>query len=515
MSSVVIASRLSAWPNPVLGAGYRLTSSYDLGKLRSRQMRSGLAGELALLGVRVGSGWRIESVIGVGGSATVFRAEKPGGELAAVKLMRHQLATAWSKRFEREAKLLQSLSHPAIPRLYEFGRLRGVPFLVIEHLSGRSLDAIFRDTLAPPRVSEIVAHGVQALEALSAVHEHGIVHRDLKPSNLFLTEAGALKVLDFGAAADIEAPVPGPDSLTSGLLGTPAYMSPEQARGRWDMVDRRSDIWSLGAVLFTLFSGQHVHPAQTQNEQLSFAMTRSARSLASVAPSLDPNLVRAIDRALQYRRADRFQSVEAFRRALLGSFADVSVAAPEQLDTTLRETGSLLTGGQLADGLRAESSFGWRTTATLAGAALGIVALATMFSRSIGNLAAAPSHATNANSPAADLPKPPAVVLSPEAANITPTATLPALTVAAGGRAGSEQVHSRGFGPTTRLPRPLPRSSAEAQAPRAPLPSEPPTAVVEPSALDRRLRADRSNTASFPVTQQSGESAASPLDVRR
>src|SRR6478609_7535654 len=287
-------SLLSGWPKYAPFREQQLVQTRRSVKLPSLQMRRTLRDRGAPVGLCVGSGWCIERTIGSGGSATVFRAQRADGQLAAVKLMHHQLATAWSKRFEREAKLLRSLSHPSIPRLYEFGRLDGVPFLVIELLTGRSLEG-FSDLPLASRVARARAHAIQVAEALSVVHARGIVHRDLKPSNLFLTEDGLLKVLDFGAAIDVDAASSAPDSLTSGLLGTPAYMPPEQARGRWDMVDHRSDIWSLGAVLFTLLSGEHVHPAQTPNEQLGLAMTRSARSLATVVPELDAALVRVID----------------------------------------------------------------------------------------------------------------------------------------------------------------------------------------------------------------------------
>ncbi|HET9955909.1 MAG TPA: protein kinase [Polyangiaceae bacterium] len=299
-------------------------------------MARGLAVEATWIGRTVGSGWIVDSVIGVGGSATVFRATNAEGQSAAIKLMHHQLALSWTKRFEREAKLLQALSHPAIPELYEFGRFGGVPFLVLELLMGQSLDVLCKDARQLD-VARIIAYAADALAALEVVHDRGIVHRDLKPSNLLVTDDGVLKVLDFGAAVHVETSLLGPDSLTSGLLGTPAYMPPEQARGRWDMVDHRSDIWSLGAVIFTLLSGEHVHPAQTSNEQLSFAMTRTARSLGRLVPGLSAGLVRVVDRALAYERQERFQSAAEFRAALLGSLRDNSATTRDDACVTVRE----------------------------------------------------------------------------------------------------------------------------------------------------------------------------------
>jgi serine/threonine protein kinase len=266
----------------------------------------------------VGTGWTLESVIGSGGTATVYRAHGQDGRQAAVKLMHEHLVGNWSRRFEREARLLSRLKEPSVVELYEFGRKTGVPFLVLELLSGESLDRVQLPAQLSARVSAITAYARQALKTIELVHGCGVLHRDLKPSNLFLTSSGALKVLDFGAASSEQRDLTRTDSLTSGLLGTPAFMSPEQARGRWDLVDERSDIWSLAATLFTLLSGEHVHPGRTRNEQLGRAMSATARPVGSVLPKLDPAIARVLDQALAYRREHRFQSALAFREALEG-----------------------------------------------------------------------------------------------------------------------------------------------------------------------------------------------------
>jgi serine/threonine-protein kinase len=171
-----------------------------------------------------------------------------------------------------------------------------------------------------------------------------------------LTDEGRLKMLDFGiAAAPIQ--MADTDSHTRGLLGTPAYMAPEQARGRWDLVDRRSDLWSMAAVLFTLLTGEHVHPADTANEQLGFAMTLSARSIALALPELDAGIAAAIDRALDYDPAARFQSAAEFRQALAFPVAPDRESLPDPtVNATLRVVpsapafarGALSRAGQLS-----------------------------------------------------------------------------------------------------------------------------------------------------------------------
>jgi serine/threonine protein kinase len=188
----------------------------------------------------------------------------------------------------------------------------------MELLEGRSLEALRRERGGTLGVAESIRHAEALLEVLEHTHGLGVTHRDLKPSNLFLTERGELKVLDFGiATAAADERFGGTESVTRGILGTPAFMPPEQARGRWDLVDQRADLWAAGAVLFTLLSGQYVHVAGTENERLGLAMSRPARPIRSVVPGLARAVGHVVDRALLYEVASRWQTARAFREALL------------------------------------------------------------------------------------------------------------------------------------------------------------------------------------------------------
>lgn len=209
------------------------------------------------------SKYRILSELGSGGMATVFKAQDIYlGRFAAVKLIHEKFRDdpEIRARFEREGQAASSLMHPNICTVFEAGRWRERPYLAMELLDGTPLSA--RIQAGRLELPEILRIAIPVASALDAAHRKGIVHRDIKPGNLFLTRGGAVKVLDFGLAKR-KAPAfaAGPDAPTmatfvtmpGAILGTLAYMAPEQVRG--EAVDGRADLYSLGVVVFEMFSG--------------------------------------------------------------------------------------------------------------------------------------------------------------------------------------------------------------------------------------------------------------------
>src|SRR5262245_57920895 len=223
--------------------------------------------------------YEIESLLGSGGMGEVYQARDSRlGRNVAVKVLPDALAQDRERiaRFEREAKVLASLNHSNIAALYGLEEFEKRHFLVMELVEGETLaDRIAR---GPIPVSEAMKIAQQILDALDAAHDRGIVHRDLKPSNVKITPEGKVKVLDFGLAKAMEAaPVcpalsnsPTLSNLATDaglILGTAAYMSPEQAKGR--NTDARSDIFSFGAVLYEMLSGKQAFYGETVAEILA------------------------------------------------------------------------------------------------------------------------------------------------------------------------------------------------------------------------------------------------------
>jgi DNA-binding NtrC family response regulator/serine/threonine protein kinase len=262
-------------------------------------------------------GWRLDRLIHVGKTACVYRATGSDGTIGAVKALRpaaiaHRTS---AERFAREIAALSGLAHPAIPRLLDQGiDDEGLPWFVTEWIVGWDLETHRVRLGGRLPVDEVFEIGLQALAALAHAHAAGFIHRDIKPANLFLTETGELKVLDFGLCRGLVAAT---DFGITGnvVIGTPGFMAPEQAARRFNLVDARTDIWSLGATLFLLASGHAVHPGDA-DEQRRLAYRVDARSVSSVNPLLPPELVQVIDRALQREQATRFQTAEDMRHAL-------------------------------------------------------------------------------------------------------------------------------------------------------------------------------------------------------
>src|SRR5215470_6132502 len=257
--------------------------------------------------------------------AEVYRARDPRlGREVPLKVVNESLAASPDlvRRFEQEARIAGSLNHPNIVAIYDVGIHDGAPYFVTELLEGESL----RQRMSRGRVplATAVEWGIQLAHGLAAAHRRGIVHRDVKPENVFITSSGQVKLLDFGIAklaeearagprGMMEATVtPGGDATRTGsVLGTPGYMSPEQVRG--DPVDSRTDIFSLGAVLHELLSGERAFPGTSLVES-GHAILNEDPPLLS--PSVPSGVAQVVLRCLQKEPEHRFQQATDLAFAL-------------------------------------------------------------------------------------------------------------------------------------------------------------------------------------------------------
>jgi serine/threonine protein kinase len=277
------------------------------------------------VGQVVGDRWRLESVIGVGGTASVYAARHRNGREAALKVLHPELArdARSRKRFLREAYAANRVGHPGAVAVIDDGLMPdGTPFLLLELIAGTPLTAFANGSSRLP-VAEVVEIGAGILDVLAAAHDAGVVHRDIKPSNVILTRERRVMLLDFGIAKFQVAGDHDPLLTRSeSSLGTPAFMSPEQSAGRSAEVDARSDLWSLGATLFWLLTGRFVHAGTSSNELLIASATTRARSVATLRDDLPSCVVNAVDRALALDRAQRWPNARAMKAALVGMADD-------------------------------------------------------------------------------------------------------------------------------------------------------------------------------------------------
>ena len=262
--------------------------------------------------------YRIERVLGVGGMGFVMAARHMTlDQPVAIKFLipRHNAESA-TERFEREARASARIESDHVCRVFDTGTLaNGIPFMVMEYLDGHDLEVELEGRSGLP-VPQAVDYMLQALDAVAAAHAIGIVHRDLKPANLFLTVRAdysrRLKVLDFGISKMFS------DSSitdTKGIVGTPAYMSPEQAKNS-RKTDLRTDIWSMGAIMYELFSGQPPYVGETVGEVLALVLNESPKPLRELAPNLPLGILAIVDKCLARDREDRYESAGQLARAL-------------------------------------------------------------------------------------------------------------------------------------------------------------------------------------------------------
>src|SRR5438876_6477217 len=272
----------------------------------------------ALVGKLLGH-YCIESLIGVGGMGEVYLArDERLGRKAALKLLPHTLTTDVTQlsRFKNEARSASALNHPNIITVYEIGAEGNQQFIATEFIEGVTLRvSLARGRIDPHAALEIA---VQVASALAAAHDAGVVHRDIEPENIMLRPDGYVKVLDFGIAKLTE------QTLGSGhyevgttavlqtrpglVLGTAHYMSPEQTRGQ--KVDARSDIWSLGVVLYEMVGGSPPFRGETPSDCIASILTKEPPPLSGVLPDVPLTLESIVQKALCKNRDERYQTVK-------------------------------------------------------------------------------------------------------------------------------------------------------------------------------------------------------------
>jgi serine/threonine protein kinase len=270
--------------------------------------------------------YRVLGKLGEGGMGAVYRARDTRlGRDVALKLLAPTFANDPDRvaRFAREAQVLASLNHPHVATIYGLEPLAAHQVIVMELVEGETLEA--RISRGPLDVEHVRRIGIQIADALDAAHERGIVHRDLKPSNVILRPDGTVKVLDFGLAktqdasklpSDISASptmTGGPATHDGIILGTAPYMSPEQARGL--AVDRRTDIWALGCLLFESLTGRRAFNGSTLSDTVAVILTGEPK-WAEIPASAPPSLIAVIRRCLRKDTRHRMQSAGDVRLEL-------------------------------------------------------------------------------------------------------------------------------------------------------------------------------------------------------
>jgi eukaryotic-like serine/threonine-protein kinase len=269
--------------------------------------------------------WCLDQLLGLGGMAAVFSATHRNGKRAAIKILHPDAARIRDvkARFLREGYLANKVAHPgAVSILDDDIDADGTVFLVMELLEGETIEQRWHREERLPW-GEVLVIADQILDVLIAAHAKQIVHRDLKPGNLFIHVHGSIKILDFGIARLGVLQTDRDDTGPHVSLGTPGFMPPEQARGRTAEIDAQSDLWALGATMYAVLTGQHVHEAETANEQLLKAMTERALPLAERAPEVPAAVAAIVDRALRFEKQERWADAAEMQRAVRETYAQI------------------------------------------------------------------------------------------------------------------------------------------------------------------------------------------------
>ncbi len=436
---------------------------------------------------RTVSHYRILSPLGSGGMGVVYLAEDARlGRQVALKFLPASYAQEAKalERFRVEARAASSLSHPAICAIYDVGQDGDTPFIVMEALKGETLrERIAKGAL---KVADVLDVGIQLADALEAAHSQGIVHRDIKPANIFMSDRNRVKVLDFGLAKLTSSPsslssaadttTPGERTQSNQItqpgtaLGTVSYMSPEQARG--ENIDSRTDLFSLGAVMYEMVTGRQAFGGSTTAIVYDSILNRAPRPIAELNPLVPPRLETVIATALEKERDLRYQhasDLQAELRRIRRDLEAGSLVGSQPVVTTRRESTPALSDPATVP---ATTGSRWLERSAIAVASVAVVAAAVLFWRGQGTEVdrnAAPTEQASAN-PAAETPAPvnvPPPIIEPLATPPTQTPP-PAATTDAGAKPAPQ-------------PRPQPRVTPTPQPPgRETLP--PPAVTPAPAA---------------------------------
>jgi eukaryotic-like serine/threonine-protein kinase len=270
------------------------------------------------------SHYLVTEKLGAGGMGVVYKAEDTRlHRFIALKFLSDMVQDAVAlERFRREAQAASALNHPGICTIYDIGEQDGRPFIAMEYIDGETLRSHINGK--PLLLEETLKLGIQIADALDAAHAEGIIHRDIKPANVFVTKRGQVKVLDFGLAklvpkgiavnADFSGELPDSTSVAGIISGTPSYMSPEQVRG--DNLDQRTDIFSLGLLLYEMSTGRQAFSGGTGGVIIEAVLTRVPGPVRSINPAVPPELEEIINKALHKDKDQRYQRAAEIRTDL-------------------------------------------------------------------------------------------------------------------------------------------------------------------------------------------------------
>ena len=326
-------------------------------------------------GTRLGP-YEIVSRLGAGGMSEVYRAHDPRIRRdVAVKVLPPTFARFADRmhRFEQEARAAGALNHPNLLTIFDTGSADGKPYIVTELLEGHTLRSLMRENGVAAKLAlrKVADYSIQIANGLAAAHDRGIVHRDLKPDNIFVTKDGRVKILDFGVAklrsadefALSDDDTMEQDTSPGTVIGTVGYMSPEQVRGQ--SVDGRSDIFSLGTVMYEMVAGEHPFRSDSAADTMSAILREDPAELVSLNPNVTPGLERVIRHCLEKSPEQRFQSARdlAFQLEMLSSSSGAMPTMEVPVLSSRKKSALLAGAGVLAVGLLGGWFIGSRVTA--------------------------------------------------------------------------------------------------------------------------------------------------------